>query len=55
MYKSPVFVAFLSGCQFSNCLYMANVITFFLGGGEGAFILGKLEPQQCHVTQYLVF
>ena len=55
MYKSPVFVAFLSGCQFSNCLYMANVITFFLGGGEGEFILGKLEPQQCHVTQYLLF
>lgn len=55
MYKSPVFVAFLSGCQFSNCLYLANVITFFLGGGEGAFILGKLEPQQCHVTQYLLF
>lgn len=53
MYKSPVFVAFLSGCQFSNCLYMANVITFL--GGEGAFILGKLEPQQCHVTQYLLF
>ena len=33
---------------------MANVITFF-GGGEGAFILGKLEPQQCHVTRYLFF
>lgn len=28
---------------------------FFWGGGEGAFILGKLEPQQCHVTQYLLF
>ena len=55
MYKSPVFVAFLSGCQFSNCLYMANGITFLGGGGEGAFILGKLEPQQCHVTQYLLF
>ena len=54
MYKSPVFVAFLPGFQFSNGLYLANVITFF-GRGEGAFILGKLEPQQCHVTRYLFF
>ena len=41
----PIFKLFVSG----ECDY------FFLGGGEGAFILGKLEPQQCHVTQYLLF
>ena len=42
----PIFKLFVYG----ECDY------FFLGGGgEGAFILGKLEPQQCHVTQYLLF